>query len=347
MREGGETARGRLEPLWRGTFRRVEAWRTVIAGSEYVERAVRFGIQDMPSVPFVQGRVLLVIPQSTEDKEFARGDLERGVREGIYERMGSAEVEELVKKGKMVFSAFVVWKWGRKGSEGTICYLISSAKQELAKRKHENGNDPRLRFGEGEGRRNEVLRLQERVTSLLLAPGHARLLHISVRRGVLQMYSAPVWMGKIGSVVHEVVETAGAVHEREAGVQSAAVSQRLLGGSVPIRESGDREGLRGSKEGVGEAVREDGTAPSSGEGSVGGITKVGAPQDVIGLEGDAGFRVRPQGTPGTGHGAEAADARTMEQKTGAARPVAKFLRHLHVPHIGAAVGAVLHSLSVL
>lgn len=96
--------------MWRRTARRAEAWRTVLGGSEYVERAVRFGIRDMPIRPFVEGLVMKEIPQSMEDREYAQGDLERGVAEGVYERVGEEEVEDLVREGKMVSSAFVVWQ---------------------------------------------------------------------------------------------------------------------------------------------------------------------------------------------------------------------------------------------
>lgn len=84
-------------------------------------------------------------------------------------------------------------------------------------------------------------------------------------------------MEKIGSVVHDVVEAAGVVRAREAEVQNAVVRRRLPGGSVPTRESGDREGLHGGKQGVEKAVRERATAPlekAAGEGSAGGITEV-------------------------------------------------------------------------
>lgn len=55
-----------------------------MGGTEFVERTVRFEIMDMPSVPIVERVILSKIPQSPEDKEFARGDLERGVVEGVY-----------------------------------------------------------------------------------------------------------------------------------------------------------------------------------------------------------------------------------------------------------------------
>lgn len=67
-----------------------------------MDRAVRFDIRDMLSRTFVVGRVMAEITQSAEDREYARNDLERGMKEGVYETLEKEEVEELVKEGKMV-----------------------------------------------------------------------------------------------------------------------------------------------------------------------------------------------------------------------------------------------------
>lgn len=104
--------------MWRGTSLRADAWRSELKASEYLVRAVRYGIRDMPSVPFTDGLVLGEIPQSEEDKEFAEGDLKKGCREGVYEEIGPEEVRRVVAGGNMVSSAFVIWQGDKEERHG-------------------------------------------------------------------------------------------------------------------------------------------------------------------------------------------------------------------------------------
>lgn len=67
-------------PLWWKTALRADAWRQNLGSSEYLVRAIRFSIMDRPMRPFVDGLVLGNIPQSAEDKSFAREDLVKGVQ---------------------------------------------------------------------------------------------------------------------------------------------------------------------------------------------------------------------------------------------------------------------------
>jgi hypothetical protein len=95
--------------------------------TEYEVRAIRFGILDLPSIPFTSGVVLPVIPQSREYLEFGRCDLDAGCASGIYEEVGLAEVREAVCLGLMVSSAFVVWN--AEGAERKGRFLINFSRQ--------------------------------------------------------------------------------------------------------------------------------------------------------------------------------------------------------------------------
>jgi hypothetical protein len=70
------------QPFRRQTALRADRWRDMGA-MEYKVRAIRFGIVDLPSIPFTSGVVLPVIPQSREDLEFGRCDLGAGCASGI------------------------------------------------------------------------------------------------------------------------------------------------------------------------------------------------------------------------------------------------------------------------
>lgn len=61
----------RRSPLWRAPQERVEEWRQMGA-SDYVCRALKFGIYEPPVRPFVkgQGRRLGEVPLTAKDKTF-------------------------------------------------------------------------------------------------------------------------------------------------------------------------------------------------------------------------------------------------------------------------------------
>lgn len=98
-------------PLWRATQRKVEAWRS-LGCSEYLCRAVQFGIHENPSTPFVPGtgEELGDIPQNEEDRAFASADLEEGCRSGIYQEVSASHAEMAKARGAILSSAFVVWQ---------------------------------------------------------------------------------------------------------------------------------------------------------------------------------------------------------------------------------------------
>ena len=70
-------------PLWRGTSLRAEAWRSELGVNEYISRQIRYGVLDLPTVPFEDGTVLRELSQTAEDGKLAREDLAKGCREGV------------------------------------------------------------------------------------------------------------------------------------------------------------------------------------------------------------------------------------------------------------------------
>lgn len=97
-------------PLWLGASQRAGAWKELLGTSDYLVRHIRYGIRDLPIIPFTEGRILPPIPQTEADKEFASADLSKGLREGIYEEVSSEYAMEQVARGRLVSSSFVVWQ---------------------------------------------------------------------------------------------------------------------------------------------------------------------------------------------------------------------------------------------
>lgn len=120
---------GGMRPLWADTSRRADAWRQELGATEFECRAIKYGIVDMPCVPFERGWVLSEVPQTEEDREFARMELEEGCRKGrgIYEEVGKEEVERIVGEGKLVSSAFVVWQGEGEHRKGR--FVVNFARQ--------------------------------------------------------------------------------------------------------------------------------------------------------------------------------------------------------------------------
>lgn len=116
------------QPLWVGTSRRADAWRE-LGASEFVCRAIQYGIVDMPRVPFEGGWILPEVPQTEEDRVFAQGELEDGCRpgKGIYEEIAREEADRVVAEGKMVSSAFVVWQGDGEARKGR--FVVNFARQ--------------------------------------------------------------------------------------------------------------------------------------------------------------------------------------------------------------------------
>ena len=116
------------DPLWVGTSRRWEAW-AAIGATDYEVRAVRYGIVDMPTLPFECGTVLPAVPQSVEDLALGCAELEEGCKpeNGFYEEVAEEEVGDLVAEGKMVSSAF--WVWQGEGVDRKGRFVVNLARQ--------------------------------------------------------------------------------------------------------------------------------------------------------------------------------------------------------------------------
>lgn len=124
---GGAAKEAGGRPLWLGTSRRADAWKRLLGTSEFLVRSIRFGIRDLPTIPFTDGQILPPIPQTEADKEFASADLSKGLREGIYEKVSWDLVQERVREGALVSSSFVVWQG--EGSERKGRFVINLHRQ--------------------------------------------------------------------------------------------------------------------------------------------------------------------------------------------------------------------------
>lgn len=119
--------------LWRGPALKADAWRSELGASEFLCRAIRYGIRDMPTVPFTEGRVLGEIPQSEKDKLFAREDLRSGCQSGVYEEISPLEAREIARSGKMISSAFVVWQGEGEDRKGRFVVNLKQQSQHWPK----------------------------------------------------------------------------------------------------------------------------------------------------------------------------------------------------------------------
>jgi hypothetical protein len=108
-----------------GMALRADRWRD-LGGTEYEVRAIRFGILDLPLIPFTSGVVLPAIPQS-EENLLGREDLRAGCATGIHEKVSTEEVREVVRTGRMVSSAFTVWQGEEAERKGR--FVINFARQ--------------------------------------------------------------------------------------------------------------------------------------------------------------------------------------------------------------------------
>jgi hypothetical protein len=98
-----------------------------IGASEFLCRAVHFGILEQPSIPFSSGEVLNPIPQTPEHLALGREDLRAGFREGLYEKVTTGEAERIRSTGAMISSSFVVWQDGPEGRKGR--FVVNLSKQ--------------------------------------------------------------------------------------------------------------------------------------------------------------------------------------------------------------------------
>jgi hypothetical protein len=104
---------------------RVESWR-LLGATEFLCRAVQFGILEQPSIPFSSGEVMNPIPQTLEDLAFGREDLRAGCQECIHEEV-TIEAERICSTSAMISSTFVVWQDGPEGRKGR--FMLNLLKQ--------------------------------------------------------------------------------------------------------------------------------------------------------------------------------------------------------------------------
>ena len=78
--------------------------------SPVFEEMLTEGLLDLPTEACWGLPPMGDIPQSEEDLEFGRADLEAGCRNGVYEEVPLGEADDLVRRGYLVSSAFTVWQ---------------------------------------------------------------------------------------------------------------------------------------------------------------------------------------------------------------------------------------------
>ena len=49
-------------PLWQKTVLRADRWSAILGASDYLTRAIKFGVRDMTSIPFTAGEILSEVP---------------------------------------------------------------------------------------------------------------------------------------------------------------------------------------------------------------------------------------------------------------------------------------------
>lgn len=73
------------QPPWIAVQQRVDEW-VKIGASAHTVRAIRFGVMEVPSIPFTaeEGKELGDVPQTREDLAFGARKLEEGLKEGSF-----------------------------------------------------------------------------------------------------------------------------------------------------------------------------------------------------------------------------------------------------------------------
>lgn len=102
------------------------------------------------------------------------------------------------------------------------------------------------------------------------------------------MYSSPLWLGKVGNVVHEYVATARAVHQGEVGIPCATVHRQLPGSAVSGMEIIDGRVLQEGKGEAPIAIRSTRVTSSPGEGQLNGVKEAGLSWRPVGYGGYGG-----------------------------------------------------------
>lgn len=66
---------------------RVGAWRQIINASQYSCRQIKFGIVEMPSIPFTKGKIIPYTTQTENDYMYDLSEIESVRKSGLYEEV--------------------------------------------------------------------------------------------------------------------------------------------------------------------------------------------------------------------------------------------------------------------
>lgn len=124
---------------------------------------IKFGIRDMSSVPLSNGKILPKIPQLEEDRAFGIDDFDKGLKNGIYEEAFREYVFGESKKPFDMLICICGLVRRRCRTEGLVCIELSSAKQALAERKHQDGEGTRFCSRDGKRICHVIFRYESRI----------------------------------------------------------------------------------------------------------------------------------------------------------------------------------------
>lgn len=89
---------------------RVDTWSRALKNSSDLYRFIKFGLWDIPSIPFNEGEISSEILQTEREGKFGLMDLKVGLRSGMYEEIWKNCAVKKVKQVLMVLSTLTVWK---------------------------------------------------------------------------------------------------------------------------------------------------------------------------------------------------------------------------------------------
>lgn len=67
--------------------------------SKYLTRQIRYGIRDMPTMPFREGRGISSIPQNMKDLSFVSGKILEGVEGRFFEQVSEGHAHRCLQGG--------------------------------------------------------------------------------------------------------------------------------------------------------------------------------------------------------------------------------------------------------
>ena len=100
-------------------------WKSMLKVSTGFGEMLTDGLLDLPTEACWGLPPMGAIPQSEDDLEFGRKDLESGCKSGVYEEVSQEEAEDLVRRGYLISSAFTVWQGDRDSRKGRFVVNFS------------------------------------------------------------------------------------------------------------------------------------------------------------------------------------------------------------------------------